>query len=55
MDIRIGYVDINCGVCGNPYEAMVIDGHITYPHICDNCIRDIIKEWDEQENKNDSI
>ena len=36
-------VEIPCDICRKPYIAEAIDGHITYPHICDGCFRETVK------------
>ena len=40
-----GTEKVHCGICGKEYDAMVLDGHISYPHICNDCMRDIVNEW----------
>lgn len=38
------YRSIPCSICGKEHEELVIDNHISQPHICDKCVRKIIKE-----------
>ena len=38
------YVVIHCAICDKEHEESVIDNHIFQPHICDKCVRKIIKE-----------
>ena len=38
------YVVIPCAICEKEHEELVIDNHISQPHICDKCVRKIIKE-----------
>lgn len=39
------YVAISCSICEKEHEELVIDNHISQSHICDKCVRKIIKEW----------
>ena len=41
--IDIYKVKIPCSLCGAEYDANVINGHIGYPHICDNCIMTMVQ------------
>lgn len=36
---------ISCSLCGKEHEAMVIDGHISQPHVCEDCFRKVAEEW----------
>ena len=38
-------VKIPCSICGKEYEQTAYNGHLSYPHICGSCIRDIVNEW----------
>lgn len=42
-------VRILCEVCGKEYDARAYNGHLTYPHICESCLRDIVNEWVERD------
>lgn len=39
-------VEIECEFCGTPHKELVIDGHISKPHLCSNCWRQTVKVWD---------
>lgn len=41
--MKIIEVEIPCDSCRKPYITHAIDGHITYPHICDSCYLEIVK------------
>lgn len=49
--VNIYKVQIPCSICGKEYDANCINGHITYPHICNACIKEILLEY-EKEKKN---
>ena len=40
---------IHCSICGCEFETLVRDGHIVYPHICNDCMRKIILEYENKE------
>lgn len=44
MDIQIVKVMVPCAICGNEYEALMIDGHIDHCHICNPCFRELMAE-----------
>lgn len=44
-DIAYGMVSIPCSLCGKDHEAMVIHGHISQPHMCEDCFRKLAEEW----------
>lgn len=49
--INIYTVKMPCSICGKDFDANVINGHITYPHICNDCIKEILVEYEkEKEN-----
>ena len=39
------YAQIPCSLCGKEHDAMVIDGHISQPHVCGYCFRKLAEEW----------
>lgn len=41
-------VEIPCDICRKPYITQAIDGHITFPHICESCMIETVKEWENQ-------
>lgn len=43
--MEIHYVNIPCEFCGTEHPEMVIDGHISQPHICEKCWRDVVREY----------
>ena len=45
--IEMHKVIIPCSLCGEDYIDYMIDGHITYPHICETCLRSILKQWEQ--------
>lgn len=46
------YVKIPCSLCGKEHEEMVIDDHVSQPHLCEDCFRKIAEEW-RKEHKED--
>lgn len=39
---------VPCSVCGKDYDATVIDWHIGYPHVCGDCLREIVSKWERE-------
>ena len=37
-------VNMLCGVCGAKFKQYSINGHISYPHICNDCMNEILRE-----------
>lgn len=37
-------IEIPCDICGELYKTLVVEGHITYPHICSECFKKILLE-----------
>ena len=48
MNIVECKVKVPCAICGKEYEATAYNGHLTYPHICKPCAKDIVNKWVEQ-------
>ena len=41
-----------CMFCRREYESLVIDGHVTYPNICDDCTKKLLAEKSVKEEDN---
>lgn len=59
MDKNYNYtiipVKIDCAFCGKEHYELVIEGHISQPHLCEDCWRKIMKEIEfEGADLNDS-
>ena len=37
-------IEIPCDICGELYKTLVVEGHISYPHICSECFKKILLE-----------
>lgn len=46
MSINMIAVQIPCEFCGKLHEEHAIDGHICVPHLCEDCWRSVIREWE---------
>lgn len=38
------FVRLPCEMCGKVHEELIVDGHITVPHLCEKCSLELIKE-----------
>ena len=50
-NLKIGWEPMKCGICGKDYMARVINHHITYPHLCSDCILEALKDWEKENEK----
>lgn len=39
-----------CSICGREFETIVCDGHIVYPHVCNECMKKIVEELTKEES-----
>ena len=37
-----------CCLCDKYVEVLVIDRHVTYPTICNDCMREIVASWQKE-------
>lgn len=46
MSFKMIAVQIPCEFCGKLHEEYAIDGHICVPHLCNDCWRSVVEEWE---------
>ena len=51
VTVKISEEAIPCEFCGKIHMEMVIDGHISQPHLCNDCWCEMIERWKNERDE----